>query len=369
MIMAKTQDVIAKKLPELLKNFPSQDYLQLDLTADQKKDLKKNREWNVLVAQALEAKFTGQDGIFEQDLEDKGIDPLKTQAIWKTIEEYTILWEIIKLAEPYLKKFHTERPALIYQDLQKKSSPESRFLYGILYKILKEKYKFSSPEDLFITIVEEEQYTIFMDCLGLNNTNFSVNQTYEILNSFNICDFFHKICNSFPSLNKTLSPHKYKTKVNKIVNYVQLNQLSYGWKEMIFFVCFFYIRTDFGSFDRKLLKKLVEYYQLIFFSMIPLALTGLRKQDSKTWKKLRSYRWNNGHKIYADHKVKTLPSTLTAYQENSYHELEKENQEQKNEIGYLKRVIRDQDQKIQELECLQNPYSSDGDAICNSYFE
>ncbi|HBW58225.1 MAG TPA: hypothetical protein DEF27_10630 [Oscillatoriales bacterium UBA8482] len=64
-----------------------------------------------------------------------------------------------------------------------------------------------------------------------------------------------------------------------------------------------------------------------------------------------------------------MPATFNEYQEKSYHELEKENQEQKSEIGYLKMVIRDQDQRIQELECLQNPYSADGDAICNSDFE
>jgi hypothetical protein len=362
--MAITQDVITKKLPELLKNFPGQDYLQLDLTADQKEDLKKNGEWNVLLSQAVEAKFTGQDGIFEQVLENQGIDPLKTQAIWKTIEEYTILWEIIQLAEPYLKRFYTEKPALIYQDLQKQSSPESRFLYGILSKMLKEEYKFLSPEDLFITIVEEEQYTIFMDCLGLNNTNFSVNQIREILTSLKISDFLHKINDFFPSKNKTLSTCEYKAKIYKIVNYVKCNQLSYSWKEMIFFVCFFYIRTDFFSVKPELLNKLWEYYKLILWDIIPLVLRGLKKRDSKTWKKLRSYRWNNGHKIYADHQVKTLPLTLTAY-----HELEKENQEQKSEIGYLKRVIQDKDQRIQELECLQNPYSSDGDAICNSDFE
>lgn len=355
--MAITQDVITKKLPELLKNFPGQDYLQLDLTADQKEDLKKNREWNVLVAQALEAKLTGKDSKFEQDLEDTGIDPLKTKAIWKIIDEYTIFWEIIQLAEPYLKKFYTERAALLYQDLQEQSSPHNRFLYRISSKMLQEKYEFLSPEDLFITIVKEEQYTIFMDCLGLNNTNFSVNQTYELLTNF-------KDCNLLDPQNEILSSHKYKAKIYKIVDYVKCNQLSYSWKEMIFFVCFFYIRTDFPSVKRKLLNKLWEYYKLILWDIIPLVLTGLRKRNSKTWKKLRSYRWNNGHKIYADHQVETLPLTLTAY-----HELEKENQEHKSEIGYLKRVIQDKDQRIQELECLQNPYSSDGDAICNSYFE
>lgn len=360
--MAKTQDVIAKKLPELLKNFPSQGYLQLDLTEDQKEDLKKNREWNVLVAQALEAKFTGQDGIFEQDLEDKGIDPLKTKAIWKIIDEYTILWKIIQLAEPYLKKFYTEKAALLYQELQEQSSPHNRFLYRISSKMLKEKYQFLSPEDLFITIVEEEQYTIFMDCLGLNNTNFSVNQTYELLTNF-------KDCNLLDPQNEILSPHEYKDKIYKIVDYVKCNQLSYSWKEMIFFVCFFYIRTDFPSVKRELLNKLWEYYKLILSDIIPLVLTGLRKRNSKTWKKPRSYKWNNGHKIYADQRVNTLPLTFNEYQEKSYHELEKENQEQKSEIGYLKMVIRDKDQRIQELECLQNPYSSDGDAICNSDFE
>lgn len=321
----------------------------------------KNREWNVLLSQALEAKFTGQDGIFEQDLEDKGIDPLKTQAIWKTIDQYIILWEIIQLTEPYLKKFYSERAALHYQELQDQSSFLNRFRYRISSKMLKEEYKFLSPEDLFIATVKEEQEMIFMDSLGLNNTQFSVNKLRETLTSFKTC--------IFPSKNEILSPSKYKAKVDKVIDYVQLNQLSYGWKEMIFFVCFFYIRTDFRSFDRELLKKLGDYYQLIFFGMIPLVLTALRKRDSKTWKKPRSYRWNNGHKIYGNHQVKTLPSTFNEYQEKSYHELEKENQEQKSEIGYLKRVIQDKDQRIQELECLQNPYSSDGDAICNSYFE
>ncbi|MBD2480607.1 hypothetical protein [Planktothrix sp. FACHB-1365] len=231
--MARTQDVIVKKLPELLQNLPDQGFLQLDLTEEQKECFEKMRESNFLLSQALEAKFTGQDGIFEQVLENQGIDPLKREAIRKIIKEYEILWEIIQLAEPYLKKFYSETAALLYQELQDQSSSLNRFRYRILSKMLKEKYKFLSPEDLFIAIVKEEQYRIFMDSLGLNNTEFSVNKIREILTSFKIC--------IFPGKNEILSPYKYKARVDKVVDYVKINQLNYGWKEMIFFVCFHYL--------------------------------------------------------------------------------------------------------------------------------
>lgn len=35
-------------------------------------------------------------------------------------------------------------------------------------------------------------------------------------------------------------------------------------------------------------------------------------------------------------------------------------------LEYLQTVISDRDEKIKELECLQNPYLSNGEAICNS---
>ena len=43
-------------------------------------------------------------------------------------------------------------------------------------------------------------------------------------------------------------------------------------------------------------------------------------------------------------------------------------QELKEQNQHLEMVIRTQAEKIQELECLQNPYSNDGDAIGNSEF-
>lgn len=43
-------------------------------------------------------------------------------------------------------------------------------------------------------------------------------------------------------------------------------------------------------------------------------------------------------------------------------------QELKEEIKHLEMLNRTKDERIQELECLQNPYSNDGDAICNFEF-
>ncbi|MEB3280096.1 MAG: hypothetical protein VKK42_14375 [Lyngbya sp.] len=42
--------------------------------------------------------------------------------------------------------------------------------------------------------------------------------------------------------------------------------------------------------------------------------------------------------------------------------------ELKEQIKHLEMVIQTKDERIQELECLQNPYSNDGDAICNFDF-
>lgn len=47
------------------------------------------------------------------------------------------------------------------------------------------------------------------------------------------------------------------------------------------------------------------------------------------------------------------------------HQLKNDNEDLKAEIDFLKRFIQNQNQKIYELECLSNPYSCDGDAICN----
>ena len=43
-------------------------------------------------------------------------------------------------------------------------------------------------------------------------------------------------------------------------------------------------------------------------------------------------------------------------------------QELKEQILHLEMLNRTKDERIQELECLQNPYSNDGDAICNFDF-
>ncbi len=41
-------------------------------------------------------------------------------------------------------------------------------------------------------------------------------------------------------------------------------------------------------------------------------------------------------------------------------------QELQEQVIYLEMVIRTKDERIAELECLQNLYSPDGDAVCNS---
>ena len=51
--------------------------------------------------------------------------------------------------------------------------------------------------------------------------------------------------------------------------------------------------------------------------------------------------------------------------EQLYRVEEEKSQEQ---IQDLEMVVRSQAERIQELECLQNPYSNDGDAICNFDF-
>ncbi|KKD38034.1 MAG: hypothetical protein WAN66_13760 [Limnoraphis robusta] len=45
-----------------------------------------------------------------------------------------------------------------------------------------------------------------------------------------------------------------------------------------------------------------------------------------------------------------------------------EDKESKEQIQQLEMLNRTQAERIQELECLQNPYSNDGDAICNFEF-
>ncbi|WP_413164067.1 hypothetical protein ACL6C3_31115 [Capilliphycus salinus ALCB114379] len=42
--------------------------------------------------------------------------------------------------------------------------------------------------------------------------------------------------------------------------------------------------------------------------------------------------------------------------------------ELKEQIQHLEMLNRTKDERIQELECLQNPYSNDGDANCNFDF-
>lgn len=102
----KNQDAMIRKLAEILRNLPSEGCLQMCCTEEDKQRWQEMRHINTWVGGACEAEFNGQDGQYQQFLENQGIDPLKITAIQMAAKEYIYLWKVIQLAEPLVRFFY-----------------------------------------------------------------------------------------------------------------------------------------------------------------------------------------------------------------------------------------------------------------------
>ncbi len=289
--MVKTDNETVEKFAQLIENLPSDSFLSIDLTEDQKQYWNELRDSNALVAKAWRTLFGSKASLhaskFEQYCEDQGIDPLKTKAAFQEAKSYKLLWEVVILGEKYAHLFHLALPMFL-SNLKQDKSDESKFLKNILSGVAKEKYRFQSYQDLFEEIVREDTDLIFMECL----TDYSV---ASIPKSKKILKTVEKLCINYNPCNPNMIESKPELK--NFLHYISEHRLKYSWKEFLLFSCDIF-RIDKASPTSKLLDENLTKYYNHTQEIISLSFTGFRKRKSQNGKKPRSYQWKNGERLY-----------------------------------------------------------------------
>ncbi|MFB2877526.1 hypothetical protein [Floridanema aerugineum] len=107
--MTQNDVEILEQIAQFLENLPSEQLLQQAKSSDQIEEWHNQRKGNQILADCWRAKFiTHCDAPINQALDRKEIDRLKYDGIWLLVKQYKVLWDIVQLAEPYVKQVHSE---------------------------------------------------------------------------------------------------------------------------------------------------------------------------------------------------------------------------------------------------------------------
>lgn len=276
------------KFPEILRNLPDDACLDCCWTEDQREHFNKMRKHNCLIADFWIATLNKTDIQFWQSLKNMSYDDVFVEYLDMEIARYKLLHEIVKMGECYAREFHESLPHYFSVFDLILSPKKSDFMKSLFTSIVKEKYNFSTSDDLFEQIIREEQTLLFQDCT-YPFIEFSKGQYTKIIKVILII-----IVNLEKILKNQITEISVRRKVDSFVKYARTNSLKYSWLEMTLFSCHFMAIVN---RDYQLQSKIDEYYTLVGQKMLKLCLKVFRKRASKTWKKTYSFRWLNGKKI------------------------------------------------------------------------
>lgn len=282
--MTQNQVEILEQIAQLLKNLPSEQLLQQAKTQDQIDEWHSQRKGNQILADCWRAEFISHcDPPINQTLDRKQIDRLKYDGVWLLVKQYKVLWDIVQLAEPYVKQVHSELQD--YWELAEINSASlpKEFIHTF-QPIIKKEYSFCSAFELYLAILKEMENTRFLQCfkgyqpISIPKAEKGFKQIKGIV-AQGIQDKF------YPSLNPI--------ETKKLKNNFSGEDFQMSWMTLTIFACQFA-----GAINSSLKDKLHEFNKLVM-EMSELGVTACRKRESKTWRKLRSFAWKNGRKIYA----------------------------------------------------------------------
>lgn len=299
--MVKTDNETVEKFAQLIENLPSDSFLSIDLTEDQKQYWHQMRKSSIFVAKAWRTLFTSKESLeasrFENFCEQQGLDPIKHLSIIAVAKHYKLLWEVVQLGEDYVKSVHSRLPDILESWSQEKAkNKKAALLQRFFGKISQKEYTFNSPEDLFCEILTEDTDLLFKDCLK-PCYNVSIYESKKIIN------ILKKLFVNYNPLSKTPfnfedCPEKSEQNLKDFTHYINNQQLIYSWKELTIYSCCILMIIEPSCRDRKLINKLIEYGKSVI-ELTSLSLRAFRKRESPTWKKLYAYEWKNGERLYS----------------------------------------------------------------------
>ncbi|EAW38954.1 hypothetical protein [Lyngbya sp. PCC 8106] len=297
--MVKTDNETVDKFAQLIENLPSDSFLSIDLTEDQKQYWHQMRKSSIFVAKAFRTQFSPKESLeasrFEQFCEQQGLDPIKQKSLIAVAKHYKILWEVVQLGEDYVMVFHFLLPCILELWSQDKSNKKAVLLQRFIWEISQKEYTFNSPEDLFCEILIEDTDLLFKDCLK-PYYDVSIYESKKIIN------ILKKLFINYNPLNKTPfnfedPPKNSEQNLKDFTHYIKNQQMTYSWKELTIFSCCILMIFEPNWRNRNLIKKLIEYGKSVI-ELSSISFTAFRKRESPTWKKLHSYQWMNGERLY-----------------------------------------------------------------------
>ncbi len=282
--MTQNNVEILEQIAQLLENLPCEQLLQQAKTPDQIEEWHSQRRGNKIIAECWRAKFINHsDAPINQALDRKEIDELRYKGIWHLVKQYKVLWDIVQLAEPYVKKVHSELRDC-WELAEINSVPLPKEFIHTFQPIIKKEYSFCSAFELYIAILKEMENTRFLQCfkgyqeISIPKAEKGFKQLREIVAQ-----------GSRDKLYPSLNPIETK----ELKNNFSGDEFQISWMSLTIFACQFA-----EAINSSLKDKLHEFNKLVM-EMSELGVTACRKRESKTWRKPRSFAWKNGRRIYA----------------------------------------------------------------------
>ncbi|MCL1473326.1 hypothetical protein [Argonema antarcticum] len=282
--MSKKDVEFLEEIAQIIENLPSEHLLHQANTQDKIDEWHTMRKGNGIIAECWRAEFiVGQGDPIAQALDNKEIDKLKYDGIWLLVRHYKSLWEIVQLAESYVKIVHSDlRSALFLPKCFSVQLPEQFVkLFG---KILDNEYYFKSAYELFAEILKETENDRFSVCLrpykeiSMDKGQKGFKQVRGFVDK-GMPDGF------YPRLNQS--------EMRKLKNNFSWENFHVSWMPMTLVAAQFAAQVN-----PALRHKLIEFNESTI-EMCRLGATACRKPESKTWRKQRSFAWINGKKVYA----------------------------------------------------------------------
>ncbi|MBD1899656.1 hypothetical protein NDI44_17715 [Trichocoleus sp. DQ-A3] len=274
--MSLKENEMLEQIAQLIASLPSDYHLPYLRTDDQISEWHLSRNTQLLIAECWKAKFiTKQGDPIAISLDRKEISKHKYELIWLTVNRYKAQWELVQIAEPYLKKTHSR---LTYVSVYDKYFPKpiSKLWCKFFKSISTKKYPFESSYDLFEDSLKEEVDGSFSWCLRpyydvtLKKWTKGIKQLIKVFEQ---------------EKSEELYTQQTPIEVEKLKSNFGWDKLEFSWMGMTLIVCQFALLSD-----PLLRSKLVEYNQLLQESFKLVATIS---------RKLPGFAWKRGKVVYA----------------------------------------------------------------------
>lgn len=274
--MSQTDYKTLEQIAQLIETLPSDELLKQAWTADQRNEWHQSRNTQILLAKCWRAKFiTSLSDPIAEALDNKEISKHKHDLINLVVNRYKIQWELVQLAENYVKQGHDFLQfASRFSEFFPK--PLSHLWYKFFKKISLQEYPFKTAYDLFAeTLIDETDSNIVE----------SLQHYYEVT--------FKKWTAGTKQLSK-IYDERMQDGIYPLLKHKEVNQLkkNFGWDKVEFsWIGFTLLICQLKAKDDPAVRRKLDEFYKSFHESTKLAATVSRK--------VRGFAWKNGEQVYA----------------------------------------------------------------------